>query len=103
MRWLAAWMLFLAGRLGEPARRGRHVGHGAVMFAVRPRGNRIAAEVKIRAPRVAIWPAAGVWGERENLFSGGGGRRRRRRLGRLRFGAAVCSSGDRSGGQLKPG
>jgi hypothetical protein len=48
----------------------RHVGHGAVMFAVGPLGNWIAAEVKIRVPRVATRPAAGPWGKREDLLGG---------------------------------
>src|SRR5262245_66078057 len=86
----------------------RHVGHGAVMFAVGPLGNRTAAEVKIRVSRIAARPAANLWGERQDLFSdsraqvdeGGGlgarqgGLFRRRRdeegSGRPRFGAAVC-------------
>ena len=98
------------------ASRRRHVGHGAVMFAVGPLGNRTAAEVKIRVPRIAARPAANLWGERADLFGGGqawvgesdclGGRRgrlfRRRRdeegSGRLKFGAAVCPGGDRDDG-----
>ena len=48
----------------------RHVGHGAVMFAVGPLGNRTAAEVKIRVPRIAARPAANLWGERADLFGG---------------------------------
>ena len=99
----------------------RHVGHGAVMFAVGPLGNRTAAEVKIRVPRIAARPAAGLWGERADLFGGGqawvgeggclggrhGGLFRRRRdeegSGRLRFGAAVCPGGDSDGGLLDLG
>ena len=94
----------------------RHIGHGAVMFTVGPLGNWIAAEVKIRVPRVAARPAAGLWSERVDFFgdgqawiSAGGcpGARQgglvQRRLdkegsGRLRFGAAVCPGGDRNGG-----
>jgi hypothetical protein len=48
----------------------RHVSHGAVMFAVGPLGNRIAAEAKIRARRIAARPTAGVWGERDDLLGG---------------------------------
>ena len=99
----------------------RHVGHGAVMFAVGPLGNGTAAEVKIRMPRIAARPAASLWGERADLFGGsqawvgeGGGLGARqgglfrRRLdeegsGRPRFGAAVCPGGDRDGGLLDLG
>src|SRR5262245_1700376 len=49
----------------------RHVGHGAVMFAVGLLGNWITAEVKIRVPRIAVRPAAGSWGERAYFFGGG--------------------------------
>ena len=49
----------------------RHVGHGAVVFAVGPPGNRTAAEVKIRVPRIAARPAADLGGERADLFGGG--------------------------------
>jgi hypothetical protein len=98
-----------------------HVGHGAVMFAVGPLGNRTAAEVKIRTPRIAARPAANLWGERADLFGGsqawvreGGclGARQgglfRRRLaeegsGRPRFGAAVGPGGDSDGGLLDLG
>jgi hypothetical protein len=41
-----------------------------VMFAVGPLGNRMAAKVKIRMPRIAARPAAGLWGERADLFGG---------------------------------
>jgi hypothetical protein len=103
------------------ARQWRHVGHGAVMFAVGPLGNRTAAEVKIRVARIAARPAAGLWGERADFFGGsqawvgeGGslGARQgglfRRRLdeegsGRPRFGAAVCPSRDTDGGLLDLG
>src|SRR5262245_7106667 len=99
----------------------RHVGHGAVMFAVGPLGNRTATEVKIRVPRIAARPAANLWGERADLFGGGqawvgeggclGARQGelfRRRLaeegsGRPRFGAAVCPDGDRDGSLLDLG
>ena len=37
-------------------------------FAVGPFGDWIAAEVKIRAHRVATWPAAGPWGKRDDLL-----------------------------------
>ena len=87
----------------------RHVSHGAVVFTVRPLSNWIAAEAKIRAPRIATRPAAGPWGKRDDLFSSCGclgahqdGRRRRRLgekgRGRFRFGVAVCPGGDRDGG-----
>ena len=46
------------------------VGQGVVLFTVGPPGNWIAAEVKIRVPRVAVWPAAGFWGERDDLLGG---------------------------------
>jgi hypothetical protein len=86
------------------------------MVAVGPLGNRTAAEVKIRVPRIAARPAADLWGERTDLFGGsqawvgGGGclgarqgglfRRRfdEKGSGRLRFGAAVCPGGNRDGG-----
>ena len=106
-----------AGAMPAASQR-RHVGHGAVMFAVGPLGNRTAAEVKIRVPRIAARPAADLWGERADLFGGGqawvgeggclgarhGGLFRRRRdeegSGRPRFGAAVCPGGDSDGGLL---
>jgi hypothetical protein len=85
----------------------RHVGHGAVMSAVRLLGNRTAAEVKIGVTRIAARPAAGLRGERADLFSGGqarageggylGARRRRldaERGGRPSLGAAVDPGGD---------
>src|SRR5262249_50220232 len=99
----------------------RHVGHGAVMFAVGPLGNGTAAEVKIRVSRIAARPAANLWGERADLFGGGqawvgevgylgarqGGLFRRRLAeegsGRPRFGAAVCPDRDRDGGLLDLG
>jgi hypothetical protein len=51
--------------------RWRHVGRGAVMLAVGPPGNRTAAKVKIRMPRIAARPAADFWDERNNFFGGG--------------------------------
>jgi hypothetical protein len=99
----------------------RHVGHGAVMVAVGTLGNRTAAEVKIRVPRIAARPAADLWGERADLVGGGqawvgeggylgarqGGLFRRRLAeegsGRPMFGAAVCPGGDRDGGLLDLG
>jgi hypothetical protein len=48
----------------------RHVGHGAVSFAVGLPGNRTAAEVKIWAPRIAARPAASLRAERADLFGG---------------------------------
>ena len=59
-----------AGALPAASRR-RRVGQGVVMFAVGPPGNRTAAEVKIRAPRIAVRPAAVLRGERDDLFGGG--------------------------------
>jgi hypothetical protein len=100
---------------GEPglASRPRHVGHGAVMFAVRPLGHRTAAEVKIRVTRIPARPAAGLWGERVDRVGSGlaragaggclGARRRRldeERCGRLRFGAAIGPGGGRGGSLL---
>src|SRR5262245_37948580 len=108
------------GRLPAASQR-RHVGQGAVMFAVGPLGNRTAAEVKIRVPRIAARPAADLWGERADLFGGAqawvgeggclgacqGGLFQRRRdeegSGWPRFGAAVCPGGDRDGGGLHLG
>ena len=108
-----------AGALPAASQR-RRVGHGAVVFAVGPPGSRTAAEAKIRVPRIAVRPAAGPWGERDDFFGGGqawvgeggclGGRRgrlfRRRRdeegSGRLRFGAAVCPGGGSDDGP-RPG
>jgi len=104
-----------AGAMPAASQR-RRVGHGAVVFAVGPPGNRIAAEAKIRARRIAARPAAGPRGECHDLLDSGeiwvgeggclGGRRgrlfRRRRdeegSGRLKFGAAVCPGGDRDDG-----
>ena len=109
-----------AGAMPAASQR-RRVGHGAVMFAVGPPGNRTAAEVKIRVRRIAARPAASPRGERADLFGCGqtwvgeggclGGRHgrlfRRRRdeegSGRPRFGAAVCPGGDRDGGLLDLG
>jgi len=75
----------------------RQVGQGAVVFTVRLRDNRsAAAEVKIGIPRVAVWPAADPWGERENFFGGsqdGGERCARRRFRRHRF-RINCRRGD---------
>ena len=103
-----------AGAMPAASQR-RRVGHGAVVFAVGPLGNRTAAEVKIRAPRIAARPAAVTRSERDDFFGGGetwvgeggclGGRRgrlfRRRRdeegSGRPRFGAAVGSGGNSAG------
>jgi hypothetical protein len=107
-----------AGACCERGRRQRHVGHGAVMFAVGPLGNRTAAEVKIGVTRIAAWPAAGLWGKRADLCGGGqawagelgvrqGGLFRRRLDaeggGRAALGAAVCAGGDRDGGLLDLG
>ena len=109
-----------AGAMPAASQR-RRVGHGAVVFAVGPPGNRTAAEVKIRARRIAARPAAVPRSERDDLFGGGetwvgeggclGGRRgglfRRRRdeegSGRPRFGAAVYPGGDSDGGLLDLG
>jgi len=82
-----------------------------VLIAVGQCGCGKAAKIKIRVPRIVVWPAAGVRGERDNLFGGGQawvgeGRRQRRPFwcrpdaeesGRLSFGAAVCSGGDKGG------
>ena len=46
-------------------------GHITVMAAVGLLDNWFSAKMKIRAPRVATWPAAGVGGERADLFRGG--------------------------------
>jgi hypothetical protein len=94
----------------------RHVGHRAVVFAVRPPGNRTAAEAKTWETRIAARPAAGLWGERADLCGGGqawvgeGGclGARRRGLneeggGRPGLGVAVCPGGDRDGGLLDLG
>jgi hypothetical protein len=37
-------------------------------FAIWSPGNRTAAKTKIGAPRIAIWPAASLWAERDDLF-----------------------------------
>jgi hypothetical protein len=96
------------------------VGYGAVCFAVGSLGNRTAAEVKIRVPRIAARPAENLWSERADLFGGGswigeggclgarqGGLFRRRRdevgSGRPGFSAAVCAHGDRDGSLLDLG
>jgi hypothetical protein len=102
-------------------RQRRHVGHGAVMFAVGSPGHRTAAEVKIRVPEIAARPAANLWGQRADLFGGGqagvgeggclgarqGGLFRRQLAeegsGRPRFGAAVYPGGDRDGSLLDLG
>ena len=100
-----------AGAMPAASQR-RRVGHGAVVFAVGPPGNRIAAEAKIRARRIAARPAAGPRGECHDLLDSGEiwvgeggclGRLFRRRRdeegsGRLKFGAAVCPGGDRDDG-----
>src|SRR5262249_60651079 len=49
----------------------RHVGQGVVVFAVGLFGNWIAAEIKIRVPRIAARPAAAPWGKRDDLLGGG--------------------------------
>jgi len=76
--------------------------YGAVMFAIGLGNNRTAAEVKIRVPRIAVRPAASLWSERKDLFSGGGTVRRFNEEGsrRRRFEAAVCPGGDKGGGLL---
>ena len=56
-----------AGAMPAASQR-RRVGHGAVVFAVGPPGNRTAAEAKIRVPRIAARPAADPWGERARPF-----------------------------------
>jgi hypothetical protein len=80
-----------------------------VIVAVRLLDNWITAEVKIRVPRVAARPAAGVGGERADLFRGGqdrideGGCLRRRltkKSRRLKSGAAVHPSRNRNGDLL---
>ena len=93
----------------------RGVCPNTMRFTIGPPGNRTAAEAKIN--RIAARPAAGLWGERADLFGGAqarageGGSRgarqgvfRRRRDGegsrRPGFGAAVCPDGDRDGGLL---
>ena len=58
-----------AGAMPAASQR-RHVGHGAVMFAIGPPGHRTSAEVKIMVPRIAARPAANLWGERADLFGG---------------------------------
>jgi hypothetical protein len=92
------------------------------MVAVGLLDNWITAEVKIQVPGVAARPAAGVGGERADLFRGGqarideGGclgarqgqlfRRRlaRKESGRLKSGAAVCPGGLLDlGGRNRPG
>ena len=89
-------------------------------FAVGPLNGWLAAEAKITVPRVAVWPMAGVRGERDDLFGSGdgvsvgeggcpgarrGGLFFRYRLdaegsGRLFFSATVGPGGDRDGGLL---
>src|SRR5262249_35602329 len=59
-----------AGAMSPTSSR-RHIGQGVVVFAVGLFGNWIAAEIKIRVPRIATWPAAGLWGERVDFFGGG--------------------------------
>ena len=96
----------------------RRAGQGVVDFAVGLAGNRTAAKAKTSAPRIAVRPAAGPRGERDDrlgsseLWVGEGGnlgasrgrlfQRRRGREGsrRLRFGAAVGSGGDSNGDPL---
>src|SRR5262245_46089254 len=81
--------------------RRRHVGQGAVALTIGLFDDWIAAEVKIRTPRIAARPAAGFRGERIDLFGGGGdgqvwvGKGFRRRLDesrnrRSRFAGAIC-------------
>ena len=96
----------------------RRAGQGVVVFAVGLAGNRTAAKAKTSAPRIAVRPAAGPRGERDDclgsgqLWVGEGGslgarrgrlfQRRRGREGsrRLRFGAAVGPGGDSNGDPL---
>jgi len=92
----------------------RHVGRDAVLIAVGRHGRGTAAIIKIRVPGIVVWPAAGVRGERDDLFGGGqawvGEGRRQRRLfwrrldgagsGRLRLGVAIRPGGGRDGGGL---
>jgi hypothetical protein len=84
-------------------KRRANVGHGAMTFAVRPLDNWVAAEAKIRVRGITIWPPAGIWDKRGDLF---GGRQVeglfRHRLdeegsGRPRLGASVCPGLDRDG------
>jgi hypothetical protein len=85
---------------------------GAVPFAVGRSDHWIAAEAKIRLPRIVERPTAALRAERINRHGGGGETRvskggclgarqdglcRRRLGGRLRFGVAV-GPGDRAGG-----
>ena len=84
--------------------------HGAMMFAVRLGHHWTAAKVKIRAARIATWPTAGLWGERENLFGGAkawvvgeAGCLGARKSGLFQSGcpsAAVCSDWSRDGDSL---
>jgi hypothetical protein len=97
-----------AGVLPATSQR-RHVGHGAVMRAVGPPGDRTAAKMKLRARRISARPAANVRGQRVDLFGSGqtwageggclGGRhdglRRRRAWQWSAFGAACPGGGPR--------
>jgi hypothetical protein len=84
--------------------------HGAMMFAVRLGHHWTAAKVKIRAARIATWPTAGLWGERENLFGGAkawvvgeAGCLGARKSGLFQSGwpsAAICSDWGRDGDPL---
>jgi len=49
----------------------RHVGLGAVVFAVRRLGNWATAEAEVGVPRIAVRPAADGWGKRDDLLGGG--------------------------------
>jgi len=49
----------------------RHVGQGVVLFTVGLSGNWTAAKMKIRVSRIAVRPAAGGWGKRDDLLGGG--------------------------------
>jgi hypothetical protein len=53
------------------ARLQHQVGQGAVMRAVGRCDNGSAAEVKIRVPRIAEGPVAGLGGKCDDLFGGG--------------------------------
>jgi len=101
------------GLLGAAARltlhRVMHMGHGAVLLAIRPLNRRAGAKIKIWTPRIAARPAAGSRSEPIDFCgSGGDGRARvgggfRCRLDgarsrRLGFAAAVCPGGNRGGG-----
>src|SRR5262249_51186379 len=92
----AAGLLTADGRL--------HVGRDAMLIAVGRRGRGTAAKIKIRVSRIVVWPAAGVRGERDDLFGGGqawvGEGRRWAGSGRLRPGVAIRPGGGKDGGGL---